>query len=96
MTEPVFAVPKSMFFPLYHAISRSKVSESHSLLVSGGSKGFSFIVVFIIALGRAGSLLLRGLSPSCGQWGLLSGCSVQASGNKASLVEKLNSHGAWA
>ena len=54
MTKPVFVVPKSTFFPLYHATSHSKVLESHSLLASRRSKGFLFLILFIITLAVLG------------------------------------------
>ena len=38
-----------------------------------------FILKCLFPFGCAGSLLLRELSSSCGEWGLLSSCGVQAS-----------------
>ena len=39
----------------------------------------NFFLIIIIIFYCAGSSLLRGLSPSCGEWGLLSRCDVRAS-----------------
>ena len=39
---------------------------------------FFILKVYLFIFGCAGSSLLCGLFSSCGEWGLLSSCSVQA------------------
>ena len=55
---------------------------------------YNFICIFIF--GCAGSLLLGGLFSSCGEWGLLCSCSVQALDVEAFLVAERGLQGTWA
>ena len=52
--------------------------------------------ICLFIFGCAGSLLLGGLFSSCGEWGLLCSCSVQALAVEAFLVAERGLQGTWA
>ena len=83
-TQKSMSLQRSENSPLDHHTGLQAFKSWY--LLSGTSFGGS-LFIYVIYFGWAGSLLLRGLFPSCGWQGLLTRCSERPLIAVASLVE---------